>query len=46
MKYAQLHYFYHKILGDTKDIMSPLSKSPLELGPCTQLVTVYVCKTK
>jgi len=38
--------FITKSWGDTKDIMSPLSKSPLELGPCTQLVTVYVCKTK
>jgi len=23
IKFAQLHYFYHKILGETKDIMSP-----------------------
>jgi len=23
MKFAQLHYFYHKILGGTKDIMPP-----------------------
>jgi len=27
MTLAQLHYFYHKILGGTKDIMSPLFKS-------------------
>ena len=41
MKFAQLHYFYHKMLGETKDIMYPLSKSwgdmyprpPHKLGP-------------
>ena len=26
-KFVQLHYFYHKIFGGTKDIVSPLSKS-------------------
>jgi len=23
MKFAQLHYFYHQIIGETKDIMFP-----------------------
>jgi len=27
MKFAQYITFYHKMLGGTKDIMSPLSKS-------------------
>jgi len=26
-KFVQLHYFYHKIFGVTKDIVSPLPKS-------------------
>jgi len=42
MKFAQLYYFYHKMLGGTKDIMStPVQNlgdlsppSPHKLGPC------------
>jgi len=33
MEFAQLQYFYHKILGGTKDIMSPLSKSLGGMSP-------------
>jgi len=46
MKFAQLYYFYHKILGGTKDIMPPLLKrwggkvpSPHKLGPCIYVFT-------
>jgi len=44
MKFAQLHYFYHKILGEKKLLCPPLSKRwgtchprpPLKLGPWLQ----------
>jgi len=44
MKFVQLHYFYHKILGGTKVILSStvqklvgrVSPYPLKLGPCAE----------